>query len=308
MIRWLALALTYCSLMIPGLQHDDRWRMVEDEFLATAHKFTAHLHAAEYHRLREMARKQEQDGSRFTLHQVPSSAPDNVKRSRIAKRLAISQQNGMKRAFARTKDADEEDPGETPWAGTHLHDLMERPRKRSMALTRMVSVVAGTRAAALSRSQEQYQREQTQSARSISANRPPKARQPNVSFAPDSVSLGRGQSYSRFTTRRESFTGQPSTTAEDSRLDETAKPSASSADRPTIQAPKVTSSTTLTTEDDDSESSVENEFQRLRKERHKQARVSRRKSATPDASGQGVSSNKRNSHNTLTKTLSVPSV
>ncbi len=36
--------------MIDGLEDDDKYRMVEDEFVATAGTFTAHLHAAEYQR------------------------------------------------------------------------------------------------------------------------------------------------------------------------------------------------------------------------------------------------------------------
>lgn len=39
--------------MIPA---DDRYRMVEDEFLCTAQRFTTHLHRAEYDRLKARAR------------------------------------------------------------------------------------------------------------------------------------------------------------------------------------------------------------------------------------------------------------
>src|ERR1700759_4337684 len=38
--------------MISGLEHDDGWVMVEDEFLTTAKLFTAHLHNADYQRLK----------------------------------------------------------------------------------------------------------------------------------------------------------------------------------------------------------------------------------------------------------------
>lgn len=44
--------------MIPGVEHDDRYRMVEDEFLAVARLFTTHLHRAEYARLRTLAASQ----------------------------------------------------------------------------------------------------------------------------------------------------------------------------------------------------------------------------------------------------------
>jgi hypothetical protein len=35
-----------------GLDKDDRYRMVEDEFLEAAKMFTQHLHAAEYQRMK----------------------------------------------------------------------------------------------------------------------------------------------------------------------------------------------------------------------------------------------------------------
>ncbi|KOS18251.1 hypothetical protein ESCO_002975 [Escovopsis weberi] len=43
--------------MVPGALDDDRYRMVEDEFLAVAQRFTAHLHRAEYERLKALARR-----------------------------------------------------------------------------------------------------------------------------------------------------------------------------------------------------------------------------------------------------------
>jgi hypothetical protein len=42
--------------MRPGLDEDDRWVMVEDEFLTTAKLFTTQLHHAEYQRLRKLSR------------------------------------------------------------------------------------------------------------------------------------------------------------------------------------------------------------------------------------------------------------
>src|ERR1700761_6360312 len=41
--------------MIPGLEHDDGWVMVEDEFVTTARNFTAHLHHADYQRLKKLS-------------------------------------------------------------------------------------------------------------------------------------------------------------------------------------------------------------------------------------------------------------
>lgn len=280
--------------------------MVEDEFVATAHRFTAHLHAAEYHRLRDMAKKQKENGSTFSPPPMTPSMLDNVKRSYIAKSLAISQHGAIKRAFSQVKDADEEDVDDTPWAGTHLHDIMECPRKKQIPLTRLAPVVTGTRAAALSRSQEACQRKQSQSGRSIPAgNRPAKAQQPQVMFATELAALSverRGSIQQRGT--RPDGTGQ----------NDTAKSSASQADRPITQARKAISSTTTNTSnvDDDSDSSIENDFERIRRERRtKQPSVSRTKSSTPDASSQAnlpSLQNQRPSRTTTSKTLSIPSI
>lgn len=42
--------------MIDGLENDDGWVMVEDEFLTTAKLYTAHLHHADYQRLKKLSR------------------------------------------------------------------------------------------------------------------------------------------------------------------------------------------------------------------------------------------------------------
>ena len=46
------------EFMREGLDGDDIWVMVEDEFLSTARLFTQHLHHAEYQRLKKLARVQ----------------------------------------------------------------------------------------------------------------------------------------------------------------------------------------------------------------------------------------------------------
>ncbi|KAH8172986.1 hypothetical protein LIA77_07241 [Sarocladium implicatum] len=46
------------ELMVPGVAHDDRFRMVEDELLSIARQFTAHLHRVEYARLKTLAANQ----------------------------------------------------------------------------------------------------------------------------------------------------------------------------------------------------------------------------------------------------------
>lgn len=140
--------------MIPGLQHDDKWRMVEDEFVAMAHKLTAHLHAAEYQRLKKLAQDQNADAIRSLSRPVTAPMTNRVKRRQTVSSLQKSQRKGLKRALSRAQDADaddDDDADELPWTGTNLEGLMDSPRKKMVPLTRMFSIASGTRAAALSR-------------------------------------------------------------------------------------------------------------------------------------------------------------
>jgi hypothetical protein len=51
----------HTRFMIEGMENDDGWMMVEDELLTTARLFTAHLHHAEYQRLKGLARTRPAD-------------------------------------------------------------------------------------------------------------------------------------------------------------------------------------------------------------------------------------------------------
>lgn len=137
--------------MIAGLRHDDKWRMVEDEFVAVAHKYTAHLHAAEYQRLRDRATQQKSDAIRSISRPASGPMSDSVKRRHVALSLSTSQSRGIKRALSRAGEADEAGADDMSWAGTNLQDLMNSPRKRPVPLTRFVAAVPSTRAAALHR-------------------------------------------------------------------------------------------------------------------------------------------------------------
>lgn len=125
--------------------------MVEDEFVAMAHKFTAHLHAAEYQRLKKLAQDQNADAIRSLSRPVTAPMTSRVKRRQAVVSLKKSQRIGIKSALSRTRNSDEEEVDELPWAGTNLEDLMDSPRKKLVPLSRMVSTASGTRAAALSR-------------------------------------------------------------------------------------------------------------------------------------------------------------
>lgn len=126
--------------MIEGFDHDDRYRMVEDEFLAMAHDFTKHLHAAEYQRLKALASTRNAEMIRTISRPVTGRMTDLVKRRRTALELATSQRKGLKNALGKRKgrqddsDSDDDDDDELPWAGTSLQGLMESPRKVAVPL------------------------------------------------------------------------------------------------------------------------------------------------------------------------------
>lgn len=134
--------------MIPGIQNDDKWRMVEDEFVAVAHKFTAHLHAAEYQRLKERVKRDNSDAIRSLSRLVSGPMTENVKKRHAALLRGQSQYRGIKRASGAAA-ADELDGDEMSWAGTNLRELMNSPRKKPAPLATLVSNGPGTRAAAL---------------------------------------------------------------------------------------------------------------------------------------------------------------
>ncbi|ERT01675.1 hypothetical protein HMPREF1624_02927 [Sporothrix schenckii ATCC 58251] len=157
------------SFMVDGMDHDDRYRMVEDELLAVAQTFTAHLHAAAYQRLKRRA--QQTNGptaaataSRSLARPTAMTGVSAAARDRVARRTAAAKQRAKQAAAVRSvglvqhaggaggdndDDDNVNDTDNTPWAGTALHDLMESdPRKSRPALVSLASV-AGNRPSAV---------------------------------------------------------------------------------------------------------------------------------------------------------------
>ncbi|KAL3955718.1 hypothetical protein ACCO45_011281 [Purpureocillium lilacinum] len=118
------------QLMIPGADADDRYRMVEDEFLAVAQRFTTHLHRAEYNRLKAAARAQGEAAVREMERPVvapPLTATARFRREasrRGARQQRLQQRQGGTDANGSGSAA----AVDLPWLGTSLQGLMERPR------------------------------------------------------------------------------------------------------------------------------------------------------------------------------------
>ncbi|KAK3399836.1 hypothetical protein B0T20DRAFT_170490 [Sordaria brevicollis] len=130
--------------MIEGPRFDDRYRMVEDEFLAVAGEFTRHLHAAEYQRLKSLASSKNAQ----TIHDISrpvTSAPTDAVRRRHAKlETAARQQKGLAKVLRKRRADHDSDSEEKPWTGTSLQGLMDSPRKKQAPLNRSLSSLSAS--------------------------------------------------------------------------------------------------------------------------------------------------------------------
>ncbi|KAI6769330.1 hypothetical protein FGRA07_07435 [Fusarium graminearum] len=125
--------------MRPGLHHDDRYRMVEDEFLNMAHQFTVHLHRAEYDRLKNLAKHQNADTIR-EIERPIVGLPTLFARQRQESTRRVSKQRKLLADSSNEKD--------TSFAGSSLQGLMESPRKEHKWISAGLADAAKTRASA----------------------------------------------------------------------------------------------------------------------------------------------------------------
>ncbi|CRK18576.1 hypothetical protein BN1708_012393 [Verticillium longisporum] len=125
------------SFLIPGYDHDDIYRMVEDEFLVIAGKFTAHLHAAEYHRLKTQARSQNADAIADISRPVVGSLTELARR----RQEDLLRRKRQRQALRQSRAGDGGEAGETEeeddalWRGSSLRGLMDSPRKREVRIS-----------------------------------------------------------------------------------------------------------------------------------------------------------------------------
>ncbi|KAK0666495.1 hypothetical protein QBC41DRAFT_366859 [Cercophora samala] len=135
--------ISLTRLMIEGVDHDDRYRMVEDEFLAVAGDFTRHLHAAEYQRLKGLARSQNAETISNISRPVTGEMTEMVKRRHAALNNASKQQKQLApRATSDTED--EAAPPRKQPNPSSLQGLMDSPRKQAVPLTSFSSLLRGS--------------------------------------------------------------------------------------------------------------------------------------------------------------------
>lgn len=135
--------------MIDGFDNDDRYRMVEDEFLDVAKEFTQHLHTAEYQRMKNSAKAK----NAATINAI--SRPVTTKMGGETRRKVESIARAKKQADAikdihgdQPREEGDSDESQGPWLGTALHGLMEKPRASAVPLTDISGFHSTTKAAA----------------------------------------------------------------------------------------------------------------------------------------------------------------
>ncbi|KAL1858725.1 hypothetical protein VTK73DRAFT_7811 [Phialemonium thermophilum] len=149
-----ALADAPTRFMIDGIDHDDAYRMVEDELLSVAGDFTRHLHAAEYQRLKALASSRNAETIRSISRPVTGHMTDLVRRRRAAVDLAVSRRRGIKKVGLKQKaassadadaDSDADDSDDTDddleraaSRDTSLRGLLDSPRKKAVSLSAVV--------------------------------------------------------------------------------------------------------------------------------------------------------------------------
>ncbi|EHK99600.1 hypothetical protein M7I_4471 [Glarea lozoyensis 74030] len=90
-------------------ENDDKYRMVEDEFLTVAQKFTVHLHAAEYKRQQTQVKARNADAIRSISRPVSTKMPEQTKRKVEAHERSLAQKNLVEGLRKQAKEDEESD-------------------------------------------------------------------------------------------------------------------------------------------------------------------------------------------------------
>ncbi|KAF7917490.1 uncharacterized protein EAE97_012018 [Botrytis byssoidea] len=157
------------SFMEEGREHDDKYRIVEDEFLTVAKSFTVHLHTAEYKRLGKMTKTRNADAINSMSRPVVGRMPDATRRkaeevARSKEQRSVLEKLVGKKADGLSSDSDEET---LPFVGTSLYGLMTSPKKRGISLMNISSPTKTTRAAAGFRNPTKFKTSQRASSPTI---------------------------------------------------------------------------------------------------------------------------------------------
>lgn len=133
--------------MVDGIDGDDIYRMVEDEFYLIANKFTAHLHAAEYQKLQEEAKSHNAATIRNISRPVVGRMTDLAKKKH--------ERSSRVQRHKRVTERDHDESGNDNIKATSLFGLMESPRKKIPRLDLFVHGSMATKPLVTSRSRRQ---------------------------------------------------------------------------------------------------------------------------------------------------------
>ncbi|TGO10486.1 hypothetical protein BTUL_0134g00380 [Botrytis tulipae] len=157
------------SFMEEGREHDDKYRIVEDEFLTVAKSFTVHLHTAEYKRLGKMAKTRNADAINSISRPVVGRMPDATRRKAEEVARSKNQRNILEKLVGKKEDGISSDSDEEtlPFVGTSLYGLMTSPKNRGISLMNISSPTKTTRAAAGFRNATKFKTSQRASSPTI---------------------------------------------------------------------------------------------------------------------------------------------
>jgi hypothetical protein len=181
--------------MQEGMDKDDQYRMVEDEFLATAQRFTAHLHTAEYKRQEKMARTRNAETISSISRPVTHKMPDHTKRKVGGISRSKMQQDTIQSLLANKTGPEDEQEDSSDGEGlayfnTTLRGLMDSPRRKAASLSKLKCDVATRAAAGFHRPASQHRQDMSQaSPHDKSPLRPGRAFDPKVESSAESSDL-----------------------------------------------------------------------------------------------------------------------
>ncbi|GJC94283.1 hypothetical protein ColKHC_03109 [Colletotrichum higginsianum] len=137
--------------MTEGLDNDDGYRMVEDELFTIAGQFTAHLHAAEYQRLKAQTRSQNAETIKNISRPVVGSLTELARKRQEELLRKKKQREALRRAKQEVGREDDESGDETgvPWRGTSLQGLMHSRKKQEVPLMALTRADLGTKASSV---------------------------------------------------------------------------------------------------------------------------------------------------------------
>lgn len=258
--------------MHEGMEHDDKYRIVEDEFLAVAQRFTVHLHAAEYKRQEKLAKARNAETINSISRPVTGKMPDHTKRKVEGIARSKTQQNTIQRLLGK-KTVAGEDPYDSSdgeglaYSKTTLRGLMDRPQRKAVSLSKLPPGGATRAAAGFQKPAAQLRQDQSQaheSLKSTSSLQLGQPAEPNLDSSTDSsdldddldalVPVSRASLDKRPLSSSNSRSSLPSHATEPSRsvnIPERAAPNSSSyADKSSLGTGRVTAGSVQTSSND----------------------------------------------------------